>query len=156
METMETNHLRELALVYEARRTDAEELKAQLADANKAKDEAESALINAILSVAEQTGIDDLSVNVEGRKYSVRVKDYYSIPKDNRDEAFAILRDLGLGDLITERVDDRTLTSTLAEKREEYREENPGTNEDFPAEYEPLLAVMSTYSKPTLGRVKAK
>ena len=36
METMETNHLRELALVYEARRTDAEELKAQLADANKA------------------------------------------------------------------------------------------------------------------------
>ena len=153
---METSQLRDLVLIYEEKRSAAEELDAQLKEANAAKTEAERNLIMAILSVAEETGIDDLSVNVEGRKYTVKVKDFFSIPKAEKDEAYRLLRELGHGDLITERVDDRTLSSEMASVMEEYRSEHPGCVEEFPAEYEPLLAVMNRYPKPSLSRVKAK
>jgi len=153
---METSQLRDLVLIYEEKRSAAEELDAQLKEANAAKTEAERNLIMAILSVAEETGIDDLSVNVEGRKYTVKVKDFFSIPKAEKDEAYRLLRELGHGDLITERVDDRTLSSEMASVMEEYRSGHPGCVEEFPAEYEPLLAVMNRYPKPSLSRVKAK
>jgi hypothetical protein len=153
---MEMAKINNLAREYEEARSLADELKAELEEANKQKASAELALINEILTVAEATGIDDLTATVDGRKYSVKTKDYYSIPKENRDEAFQLLRDLGHGDLITERVDDRTLTSEMATVREEYRSECPESEEDYPAEYEPLLAIMKVYNKPTLGRVKAK
>lgn len=156
METMETSRLQDLVLAYEDARSAAEELDAQAKEAKAKKDAAEAAVINAILSVAEETGIDDLSVSVEGRKYAVKVKEYYSIPKPNRDEAFQLLRELGHGDLITERVDDRTLSSEMATVREEYLAEHPDGNENYPAEYEPLVAIMNTYQKATLSRVKAK
>ena len=153
---METSQLRDLVLIYEEKRSAAEELDAQLKEANTAKTEAERNLIMAILSVAEETGIDDLSVNVEGRKYTVKVKEFFSIPKAEKDEAYRLLRELGHGDLITERVDDRTLSSEMASVMEEYRSGHPGCVEEFPAEYEPLLAVMNRYPKPSLSRVKAK
>ena len=153
---MEVSQLRDLVLAYEDKRGIAEDLDAQLKEANAAKTEAERNLIMAILSVAEETGIDDLSVNVEGRKYSVKVKDYFSIPKAEKDEAYRLLRELGHGDLITERVDDRTLSSEMASVMEEYRNVHPDSAEEFPVEYEPLLAVMNRYPKPSLSRIKAK
>ena len=156
METMETTRLQDLVLAYEEARSAAEELDAQLKEAKAKKDAAENAVITAILSVAEETGIDDLSVSVEGRKYAVKVKEYYSIPKPNRDEAFQLLRELGHGDLITERVDDRTLSSEMATVREEYLADHPDGDEKYPAAYEPLLAIMTTYTKPSLSRVKTK
>ena len=58
-------------------------------------------------------------MDVAGRRYGIKVKPFYSIRKDQRDEAFAALRTLGLGDLIVEKVDDRTLTKALEEAADE-------------------------------------
>ena len=153
---MEASQLRDLVTVYEERRSIAEELDEEAKAAKAERDKAENDLINAILAVAEETGIDDLSVTAEGRKYSVRMKDYYTIPKANRDEAYELLRELGHGDLITEKVDDRTLSKEMAEVAAAYRAENPDGAEDFPGEYEPLMAMLNRYSKPSLGRVIAR
>ena len=132
---------------YEALRTQAEELKAQLDELNKQKDAAEAEVISAILDKQEECGTD-LRVSYEGRNYSVAVKNYYAIPKGNRDAAFSALRGLGLGDLIQEKVDDRTLTKEL----ETAREEAGGT---LPADYDELLELTTQYPKTTLRRVKA-
>ena len=132
---------------YEALRTQAEELKAQLDELNKQKDAAEAEVISAILDKQEECGTD-LRVSYEGRNYSVAVKNYYAIPKANRDAAFSALRGLGLGDLIQEKVDDRTLTKEL----ETAREEAGGT---MPGDYDELLELTTQYTKPTLRRVKA-
>ena len=132
---------------YEALRTQAEELKAQLEELNKQKDAAEAEVISAILDKQEECGTD-LRVSYEGRNYSVAVKNYYAIPKANRDAAFSALRGLGLGDLIQEKVDERTLTKEL----ETAREEMGGT---LPADYDELLGLTTQYPKTTLRRVKA-
>lgn len=132
---------------YEALREQAEELKAQLEELNKQKDAAEAEVISAILDKQEECGTD-LRVSYEGRNYSVAVKNYYAIPKGNRDAAFSALRGLGLGDLIQEKVDDRTLTKEL----ETAREEAGGT---LPGDYDELLELTTQYPKTTLRRVKA-
>lgn len=98
------------------------ERKKELADIvkenNAAIEEQEKLVISSMLDLAEAAGLDDpasFTVDVGGRRYGVKVKPYYSIRKDQRDEAFAALRTLGLGDLIVEKVDDRTLTKALEE-----------------------------------------
>lgn len=98
------------------------ERKKELADLvkenNAAIEEQEKLVISSMLDLAEAAGLDDpasFTVDVGGRRYGVKVKPYYSIRKDQRDEAFAALRTLGLGDLIVEKVDDRTLTKALEE-----------------------------------------
>lgn len=98
------------------------ERKKELADIvkenNAAIEEQEKLVISSMLDLAEAAGLDDpasFTVDVGGRRYGVKVKPYYSIRKDQRDEAFAALRALGLGDLIVEKVDDRTLTKALEE-----------------------------------------
>lgn len=98
------------------------ERKKELADIvkenNAAIEEQEKLVISSMLDLAEAAGLDDpasFTVDVNGRRYGVKVKPYYSIRKDQRDEAFAALRTLGLGDLIVEKVDDRTLTKALEE-----------------------------------------
>lgn len=154
METV--GQLRDLVLAYEEKKAIADDLDAQLKEAKTAKDAAEKAVIDAILTTAEATGIDDLGVTVEGRKYTVKLKDFYSIPKEAREEAFGLLRELGHGDIIVERVDDRTLTSEMAAVMEEYHNMLPDAEDDFPADYEPLLACMRRYSKPSLSRTKVK
>lgn len=132
---------------YEALRAQAEELKAQLEELNKQKDAAEAEVISAILDKQEECGTD-LRVSYEGRNYSVAVKNYYAIPKANRDAAFSALRGLGLGDLIQEKVDDRTLTKELETAREE-------AGGDLPDDYDELLGLTTQYPKTTLRRVKA-
>ena len=148
--------INEKVKAYEELRSECEELDAQLKDLKRQKDTAEHEIVMAILSVAEQTGIDDLSVKVGNRKYSARTAEYYSIPKENRDEAFQLLRELGHGDLITEKVDDRTLSKELAEVSAGYMESHAGEADRFPAEYEPLLGCLRTYTKSALGRVIAR
>ena len=134
--------------LYEELREKAEAAKAELDALTKQKDAAEAEVIAAILDAQEQAGAEGLRVSYEGRNYSVTVKAYYSIPKPNRDAAFEMMRNLGLGDLIQERVDDRTLTKEL----ETAREDAGGV---LPDEYEDLLGMLSAYEKSALRRVKA-
>lgn len=152
-EVLKINHL---VLEYENLRSQYDEMK-EAFDALKAqKDAAEQSVIMAILEVAENSGIDDLKVKVEGRNYGVRKKDYYTIPAADRPEAFRILKELGRGDIVVERVDDRTLSSEMDEVASAYRAENPSSEEEFPAEYEELLTHMNRYRKTTLSRVMAR
>lgn len=134
--------------VYESLREAAETAKAALSEINKQLDAAEADVISAILDAQEQTGVEGLRVNHEGRNYSVSVKQYYSIPKEKKDLAFICLRDLGMGDLIQEKVDDRTLTKELNTVFEE-------NGCQFPEEYDNLFQCVGQYEKLTLRRVKA-
>lgn len=84
-------------------------------------EEQKAAIQRAIIDQAEEMGISaaDFSVTVDGRKYGLTIKSYYSINAADREEAFPMLRLLGLGDLIVEKVDDRGLTKRLQEIAEE-------------------------------------
>ena len=145
---MSTNAIGKLIEEYENLRTESEEKKAELDALNKRRDAAEGAVITAILDAQEQTGVEGLRVGWDGRNYSVTVKNYYTIPKPNRDAAYEAMRNLGMGDLITEKVDDRSLTKEL----EEVFEENGCM---YPEEYIPLFQLMNNYVKTALRRVKA-
>ena len=138
----------ELIGTYESLREESEALKAQLDELNKRKDAAEAAVISTLLDIQEQTGAEHMRIEYEGRNYSVTVKNYYTIPKPKRDAAFEQMRNLGMGDLIQERVDDRTLTKEL----EAVAEANDGL---LPEEYGDLADNLSTYTTNTLRRVKA-
>ena len=133
---------------YEELRAEAEALKSQLDEMNKRRDAMEAEVISAILDAQEETGVEALRINHAGRNYSVTVKTYYSIPKAQRDATFEEMRNLGMGDLIQEKVDDRTLTKEL----EAAREEGGG---ELPEEYEGLAQMLTQYPKTTLRRVKA-
>lgn len=133
---------------YEELRAEAEVLKAQLDEMNKRRDALEAEVISAILDAQEETGVEALRINHAGRNYSVMLKSYYSIPKSQRDAAFEEMRNLGMGDLIQEKVDDRTLTKEL----EAAREESGG---ELPEEYSGLAEMLTQYTKTTLRRVKA-
>ena len=133
---------------YEALREQADELAAQLKEINSRKDAAEDDVISTLLDIQDQTGAENMRIEYEGRNYSVTTKSYYTIPKAKKDEAFEAMRDLGMGDLIQEKVDDRTLTKEL----EAVREDHDG---ELPDEYAPLLDMVSTYTKSALRRVKA-
>lgn len=98
-------------------------------------DEWERDIITAMLDMAEAAGltnVDDFAVSVDGRRYSVVTKPFYSIPAERRDEAFQALRGLGLSDLIVERVDDRTLTRALVELADDAGGELPEQYNDIP------------------------
>lgn len=120
------------------------ELAEQTTANNKEIEAAEKEMIADMLDMAESAGLDDPSgftVDVGGRRYGLIIKQYCSIRKDMRDQAFTALRELGLGDLIVEKVDDRTLTKALDELRDA---------EGFlPDEYDAIP--MSVYSKTTIS-----
>lgn len=122
--------------------------KKELADIVKANnaaiEEQEKLVISAMLDLADAAGLEDpsgFSVDVSGRRYGITIKPYYSIRKDKRDEAFAALRTLGLGDLIVEKVDDRTLTKAL--------EEAADAEGMLPPEYE--ILPVSVFEKTTIS-----
>ena len=113
--------------------------KKRLADAakevNTEIDEQEREITGAMIDLAEVAGlscVDDFSVNVDGRRYSVTTKPFYSLVAMRHDEAFDALRELGLGDLIVPRVDDRSLTKALVEIRENAGGELPEEYESIP------------------------
>ncbi len=123
------------------------ETKKNLADAvkdnNALIEQQESLIVDSLLDMAENAGLDDPSaftVDVNGRRYGVKMKSFYSIRADKRDEAFPMLRSLGLGDLIVERVDDRTLTKALEEVADD--------DGNLPEEY--LALPLSSYQKTTI------
>lgn len=99
-----------------------DELKELVSENNKQIEQVEKDIIAGLMDLAEAAGLEDpasITVDVEGRRYGLSIKRYYSIKKDDKQEAFAMLREAGLGDLIVERVDDRTLTNTLSEMLDE-------------------------------------
>lgn len=123
------------------------ERKAALAEETKANnaqiEQAEKDIIASMLDLAEDAGLDDPSgftVDVAGRRYGIKVRQFYAIRKEQRDEAFAALRTLGLGDLIVEKVDDRTLTKAL--------EEAADADGCLPPEYS--ILPVSVYEKTTI------
>ena len=132
---------------YEELREKAEKAKEAMEEANKRRDAAEADVITAILDKQQELGVPSLRIGYDGRNYSVTLKEYYSIPKANRDGAYELMRNLGMGDLIQEKVDDRTLTKEL----EAVREGNEG---QMPEEYGDLLELLKTYPKATLRRPK--
>lgn len=134
-----SGHIETLAQLKERKKELADIVK----ENNAAIDEQEKLVIAAMLDLAESAGLDDpasFTVDVNGRRYGVKVKPYYSIRKDQRDEAFAALRALGLGDLIVEKVDDRTLTKALEESADE--------DGILPPEYE--ILPVSVFEKTTI------
>ena len=152
--TMEMSQVNDLVLSYEAIRSVYDELDEKLKEVKAQKDDAEKKLIMAIMDMEEKTGADHVTVNFAGRKYGVKVKDYFSIPAADKAEAYQILRDLGRDDLFT--VTPQTLNKGIAEVIATYRADNPDSAEEFPAEYEELLAHMNRYPKPSLSRVMAR
>lgn len=134
-----TERIGALAQLKELKNEIAENLKA----CNAQIEQAEKEIIASMLDLADAAGLDDPSgftVDVAGRRYGIKVKPFYSIRKDQRDEAFAALRTLGLGDLIVEKVDDRTLTKAL--------EEAADAEGCLPPEYS--ILPVSVYEKTTI------
>lgn len=144
---MQMDTIAQKIAVYEELREQADAAKEALAELNRQKNAAEAEVISAMLDMEEETGTS-VRIGYEGRNYSVSARNFYSIPKASRDLAFDQLRNLGMGDLIQEKVDDRTLTKEL----DTVFEENGCA---FPEEYSPLFALLNQYSKSTLRRVKA-
>ena len=133
---------------YEQLREIRDQLKTNLAEAQKMMDDAEREIITGIMDLQDETQVEKMVVMTDGRRYSVTMKHYYSITKEQKERAFPLLRAVGLGDLIVERVDDRTLTKELATAAEE----NGGT---LPEEFSELVGALSEYDKPSLSRTKA-
>nr|DAI03786.1 MAG TPA: Host-nuclease inhibitor protein [Caudoviricetes sp.] len=134
-----TERIGALAQLKELKNEIAENLKS----CNAQIEQAEKEIIASMLDLADAAGLDDPSgftVDVAGRRYGIKVKPFYSIRKDQRDEAFAALRTLGLGDLIVEKVDDRTLTKAL--------EEAADAEGCLPPEYS--ILPVSAYEKTTI------
>lgn len=134
-----TERIGALAQLKELKNEISENLKA----CNAQIEQAEKEIIASMLDLADAAGLDDPSgftVDVAGRRYGIKVKPFYSIRKDQRDEAFAALRTLGLGDLIVEKVDDRTLTKAL--------EEAADAEGCLPPEYS--ILPVSVYEKTTI------
>lgn len=132
-------HITELANLKERKKELADLVK----ENNAAIEEQEKLIVSVMLDLAEAAGLEDptgFTVDVNGRRYGVKIKPFYSIRKDQRDEAFAALRALGLGDLIVEKVDDRTLTKAL--------EEAADADGMLPPEYE--ILPVSVYEKTTI------
>ena len=86
-----TERIGALAQLKELKNEIAENLKS----CNAQIEQAEKEIIASMLDLADAAGLDDPSgftVDVAGRRYGIKVKPFYSIRKDQRDEAFAALR----------------------------------------------------------------
>lgn len=127
--------------------------KKELEDLTKENNQAKEALEQEICKMM----IDEEkpSTVVDGYNYSLQEKTMYT-KKSEEDlmeaglDFFSILRDQGLGDIIVERVDPRTLNSACASLAEESTEE--GSDAQLPEELE---ACLNIYQKLSLSRRKA-
>lgn len=94
----------------------------QTTETNKQIQSLTGEVTQAMVDMALDAGLDDpsaFSVDLDGRRYRLRQVQHYTIKAAERQQAFAALRKLGLGDLIVERVDDRSLTKALTEYEDE-------------------------------------
>lgn len=132
--------------MLEALKSEKDEHSDVVAELGKRIEKEKADIISMVMDLEEITGVEGMKLLVDGRNYSVSRKSFFAIPKDKRDDAFPLLRELGHGDLIVEKVDDRTLTKELAL----VMEQNGG---ELPEEYEALG--LSRYDKNDLRSVKA-
>lgn len=109
-----SNQIRTLAVLKAEKKRLAEDTK----NNNGEIDMLERDIISAMLDLSEDAGlssVDDFTFIVDGRRYGVNTRPIYSIRAEDREMAFPLLREVGLGDLIQERVDDRTLSKTMVD-----------------------------------------
>lgn len=135
--------LRSLVSMYEDARAKKEELEATLKEANKALQEAETALSDEMLEE------DTPSITIGEYTYSFKNETKYNFVSAEKlaemgADKFQVLRDNGFGFLITERVDSRTLSSTMKEVAE--------SDEGIPEEIDSIL---SKFEVQGVGRRKA-
>ena len=131
--------LRGLACLKDHKKT----LEADLEAAKEQIKVQEKQIVTAMCDLAEEQDLDDpsnFSVAIDGRRYGLSIKTFYSIPAARKSELHDVLRDLGQGELIQEKVDPRTLTKVLAS----IVEDNGGV---LPEAYEALVPKLSTYDE---------
>ena len=137
--------LRGLAVLKESKKgleTELSDVKGQIAAQEKE-------IVTAMCDLAETQELDDpsgFSVVIDGRRYGLAIKTYFSIPAERKQEVYDALRNLGQGELIQEKVDPRTLTNALAE----IMEANGG---ELPEEY--LALKLGTYPETKITDRKA-
>lgn len=130
-------------------RAEKEALEDSLEGLKEALTAREQEVITAMMDIAEASGLESaaaFTVIVDGRKYGVSIKSFYSIKADSKDLGHAMLRELGLGDLIKESVDSRVLTKTLNSAAED-------NNGILPDDFAGLP--ISVYEKTAITRRKA-
>jgi hypothetical protein len=143
-----SDHLRLFAELKERKK----QLEDLVKENNALIKQTEQDLVTEFLDVAEAAGFDDptaFKVTCDGRNYGVTTKHYYSIKAENRDAAYAALRELGMSDLIVEKVDNRTLTKSLEDAIAD-----AGTD-DLPERFSDLADLLTQYDKSTISDRKA-
>lgn len=94
----------------------------------------QSDIISSMSDLADSAGIglNDIKITVGNKQYAVGLKRYYSIKVEDRDVGYPALRACGLGYLITERIDNNSLTKALREAAEENGGELPESMRSLP------------------------
>ena len=144
LDTASFSNIAEKIAAYESRREQIACLKAQEKNLGEEAERLEKEIIVDMADLAEASGLTlgSLKLEIDGRNYSASVKEFFAIRAADRVKGFAALRAAGLGDLITERVDDRTLTNAIREEIKQNGGEMPEHLDDIP---------LSTYKKTTLS-----
>lgn len=107
---MELNELVKELKEARARKAEVEEtLKAVKADV----EEAERAVIDKMIDT------ETSAIRVDGTLFSLKTTEHYSCPSELAEELFTLLRRDGLGAIIKEKVDPRTLSAALREMAED-------------------------------------
>lgn len=133
---MELNELVKELREARARKAEVEEtLKAVKADV----EDAERAVIDKMIDVECD------AIRVDGTLFSLKTTEHYSVPAELTEELFCMLRQDGLGSLIKEKVDPRTLSAALREMAAD----NDGA---LPADYGSIVKV---YEKQSISVRKA-
>ena len=85
------------------------ELTAKLDDAKKLRED----LSNKLADEMQEQDLFEASVNELGKKFILRKETYASYLVDNKQDVFEGLRELGLGDIIKEDVNNKTFNATI-------------------------------------------
>lgn len=127
--------LKDYVAAYRAAREEKEQADAELKAKKEEMERAERALLDKMIE-------DEVpSITVGDRAFSMVTKTHYSCPAELTEELFSLLRRDGLGAIIKEKVDPRTLSSSLRE----IAEENDG---ELPADYG---SIITAYEKTSIS-----
>lgn len=143
--------LHETLNIYEAALASQEEAAARKKEADEAVENLKNHIIDMIADIEDTYGVTAAATS-DSFKYTITRKSYYRVTPENKDFAIRSLRALKLGDIIQQRVDDRTLTKCLREIEDSYRGEDGTVT--LPKRYSNLLDHLETYDKATLYKRK--
>ena len=115
-------------------------LTSQLDDAKAKREE----LTELFIKEMQEQDLTEVSVDGLGKKLIVRKDTYANYLVENRDNVFEALRDMGLGDIIKEDINNKTFNSTI----KTILEENNGVLPDCLRDY------VSLFEKSKVGIVK--